>query len=64
MSEEHEHHTNYVKIWGILVVLLIISIIGPEIGIKWPIESPLLSAKDQQNPRLRDIPVDTLPRYE
>jgi len=36
----------------------------PEIGIKWPIESPLLSAKDQQNPRLRDIPVDTLPRYE
>jgi dTDP-4-dehydrorhamnose 3,5-epimerase len=36
----------------------------PEIGIKWPIESPRLSLKDRQNPRLRDIPVDTLPRYE
>lgn len=27
-------HTNYVKIWAILVVLLIISIIGPEFGIR------------------------------
>jgi caa(3)-type oxidase subunit IV len=36
MSEEHsEHsHTNYVKIWAILLVLLIISVLGPEIGIK------------------------------
>ncbi|NOX98914.1 MAG: cytochrome C oxidase subunit IV family protein [Verrucomicrobia bacterium] len=36
MSEEHtEHsHTNYVKIWGILLVLLIISVIGPMTGIK------------------------------
>lgn len=24
-----EHHTNYVKIWGILVVLLIVSVLGP-----------------------------------
>ena len=38
---EHAHahandhgHTNYVKIWGILVVLLIVSIIGPEFGIR------------------------------
>lgn len=31
MSEEHAHHEhpNYVKVWGILVVLLIISVIGP-----------------------------------
>jgi len=36
----------------------------PEIGIKWPIESPRLSLKDRQNPRLRDIPIVTLPRYE
>jgi len=36
----------------------------PEIGIDWPIRSPHLSAKDQQNRRLRDIPVDRLPRYE
>jgi caa(3)-type oxidase subunit IV len=27
-------HTNYVKIWGLLVVLLIVSIIGPELGIR------------------------------
>jgi caa(3)-type oxidase subunit IV len=38
---EHVHaqadghgHTNYVKIWAILVVLLIVSIIGPELGIR------------------------------
>lgn len=30
MSEEH--HTNYVKIWAILVVLLAISVIGPMFG--------------------------------
>lgn len=24
-----EHHTNYVKIWGILVVLLVLSVVGP-----------------------------------
>lgn len=28
------HHTNYVKIWAILLVLLIVSIIGPELGIR------------------------------
>lgn len=36
----------------------------PEIGIEWPIETPRLSVKDQQNLRLRDIPSDRLPRYE
>ncbi len=34
MSEDG-HHTNYVKIWAILVVLLVISILGPELGIRW-----------------------------
>jgi len=34
MSEEHTHHPDYVKIWGILVVLLAISVAGPMIGIK------------------------------
>ena len=28
------HHPNYVKIWGILLVLLVISIAGPFIGIQ------------------------------
>lgn len=28
------HHTNYVKIWAILIVLLIASIVGPMIGIQ------------------------------
>jgi len=36
MSEEKDDHphTNYVKIWAILLVLLIISVLGPELGIK------------------------------
>lgn len=36
MSEDHEEHgtSHYVKIWAILLVLLIVSIIGPELGIK------------------------------
>jgi len=28
------HHTNYVKIWGILCVLLVISVAGPFLGIR------------------------------
>jgi len=28
------HHTNYVKIWGILVVLLVISVLGPMLEIR------------------------------
>lgn len=30
-----EHHTNYKKIYFILLALLVVSILGPEIGIKW-----------------------------
>lgn len=26
------HHTNYVKIWGILLVLLVVSVVGPMLG--------------------------------
>lgn len=29
MSEAVHHHPNYVKIWAILVVLLVITVIGP-----------------------------------
>ena len=36
MSESEHHHPNYVKIWAILVVLLGISVIGPELGIRSP----------------------------
>ncbi len=32
MSEES--HTNYVKIWAILVVLLVVSVLGPELEIQ------------------------------
>jgi caa(3)-type oxidase subunit IV len=40
MSEHNEHHgdghdVNYFKIYVALVVLLIISILGPEVGIEW-----------------------------
>ena len=30
----HAHHRNYVKIWGILVGLLVISVVGPMTGIR------------------------------
>ena len=34
--EEHQHPTShYVKIWGILLVLLAVSVLGPTLEIKW-----------------------------
>jgi caa(3)-type oxidase subunit IV len=33
-AHDDGHHTNYVKIWGILVVLLVISVVGPMAGIR------------------------------
>jgi caa(3)-type oxidase subunit IV len=33
-SEHAGHETNYVKIWAILLVLLVVSILGPFLGIK------------------------------
>lgn len=35
MSEQAHPKINYVKIWGILLILLFVSILGPMIGIKW-----------------------------
>jgi len=35
MAEHAEHHTNYTKIYITLLVLLVVSIIGPELGIFW-----------------------------
>jgi caa(3)-type oxidase subunit IV len=32
--EAHTHHPNYVRVYVILLVLLVISILGPEIGIR------------------------------
>ncbi len=34
-TSEDGHHTNYVKIWAILVVLLVISVVGPMAEIRW-----------------------------
>jgi len=34
----------------------------PDIGIEWPVAEPLLSARDAEAPRLRDI-TELLPRY-
>ena len=35
----------------------------PTIDIVWPVEAPILSSKDSQYPKLRDIPDHLLPRY-
>lgn len=33
--EEHTHHPDYVRVYVILLVLLAVSIVGPELGIRW-----------------------------
>ena len=35
----------------------------PEIGITWPVEDPVLSPKDLENPALREITENHLPEY-
>jgi len=31
----HAPHRNYFKIWGILVLLLVVSVTGPMLGVRW-----------------------------
>ncbi|MGD2077186.1 MAG: dTDP-4-dehydrorhamnose 3,5-epimerase [Chloroflexota bacterium] len=33
----------------------------PALGLDWPVEAPIVSERDVNNPRLRDIPQDLLP---
>lgn len=33
----------------------------PDIGIAWPLDAPLLSEKDRQAPRLKDLPLQRIP---
>ncbi|HPO74969.1 MAG TPA: dTDP-4-dehydrorhamnose 3,5-epimerase family protein, partial [Armatimonadota bacterium] len=35
----------------------------PEIGIDWPLVDVLLSEKDRNAPRLRDVPPERLPTW-
>ena len=35
----------------------------PEVGIRWPLDAPLLSAKDEALPLLREIAPERLPQY-
>ncbi len=35
----------------------------PDLGIDWPVQAPLLSPKDRNHSRLRDMPADRLPAY-
>lgn len=34
-DEAHIHHPNYVKVWAVLVVLLIVSVLGSLTSIRW-----------------------------
>jgi dTDP-4-dehydrorhamnose 3,5-epimerase len=34
----------------------------PALGIEWGASDPILSVRDQKNPRLADIPAELLPR--
>lgn len=36
----------------------------PMLDIRWPLEKPLLSQRDREAPRLREIPEDRLPVYD
>lgn len=36
----------------------------PDLAIDWPIKEPLLSAKDTRYPRLAELPLDKLPRFD
>ena len=36
----------------------------PELGIDWPLESPVLSGKDRSGARLAEIPPEKLPKHE
>jgi caa(3)-type oxidase subunit IV len=33
-SEAHIHHPNYIRIWAVLLVLLVVSVLGPLTGIR------------------------------
>ena len=35
----------------------------PDIGVRWPVDRPVISEKDAKCPRLRDVDRDTLPIY-
>jgi dTDP-4-dehydrorhamnose 3,5-epimerase len=35
----------------------------PDLAIDWGVEAPILSGRDQANPRLSEIPVEKLPKY-
>lgn len=35
----------------------------PDLGISWPVREPVLSVKDRDAPRLKEVPVERLPRF-
>ncbi len=35
----------------------------PDLNIPWPVDNPVLSPKDREAPRLREVPAERLPRF-
>lgn len=53
VSDRHEPASALAVAWN-----------DPDIGIRWPVDEPTLSAKDAVAPKLCDIAADRLPHYQ
>ena len=52
LTDEYDPDDQYAIRWN-----------DPDIGVRWPIENPILSEKDQICSFLKDVPLDHLPEF-